>query len=66
MQRRRTFLLGLAVVAHAALSPAFGQNAPPQILQNAYSLSKGGESDVIDAGQGQYFVLRLDDITPGQ
>jgi peptidyl-prolyl cis-trans isomerase D len=39
-------------------------NAPPQILQNAYTLTKGGESDVIDAGQGQYFVLRLDDITP--
>lgn len=37
-------------------------NAPPQILQSAYSLSKGGESDVIDAGQGQYFVLRLTDI----
>lgn len=39
-------------------------NAPPQILQNAYALTKGGESDVIDAGQGQYFVLRLDDIQP--
>lgn len=39
-------------------------NAPPQILQSTYSLSKGGESDVIDAGQGQYFVLRLDDIRP--
>lgn len=39
-------------------------NAPPQILQSAYSLSKGGESDVIDAGQGQYFVLRLTDIRP--
>jgi peptidyl-prolyl cis-trans isomerase D len=39
-------------------------NAPPQILQSAYSLSKGGESDVIDAGQGQYFVLRLNDIRP--
>ncbi len=39
-------------------------NAPPQILQNAYTLTKGGESDVIDAGQGQYFVLRLDYITP--
>jgi peptidyl-prolyl cis-trans isomerase D len=39
-------------------------NAPPQILQAAYSLSKGGESDVIDAGQGQYFVLRLTDIRP--
>ena len=37
-------------------------NAPPQILQNAYALTKGAESDVIDAGQGQYFVLRLDDI----
>ena len=39
-------------------------NAPPQILQTAYALTKGGESDVIDAGQGQYFVLRLDDIQP--
>ncbi|WGM31166.1 peptidyl-prolyl cis-trans isomerase [Brevundimonas sp. NIBR11] len=39
-------------------------NAPPQILQNAYALAKGAESDVVDAGQGQYFVLRLDDIRP--
>jgi len=39
-------------------------NAPPQILQNAYTLTEGAESDVIDAGQGQYFVLRLDDIQP--
>jgi peptidyl-prolyl cis-trans isomerase D len=39
-------------------------NAPPQILQNAYALTEGAESDVIDAGQGQYFVLRLDDIQP--
>ncbi|WP_269513753.1 peptidylprolyl isomerase [Brevundimonas subvibrioides] len=39
-------------------------NAPPQILQSAYALTRGGESDVIDAGQGQYFVLRLDDIRP--
>lgn len=39
-------------------------NAPPQIIQNAYTLTKGAESDVIDAGQGQYFVLRLDDIQP--
>ncbi|QTC92583.1 peptidylprolyl isomerase [Brevundimonas goettingensis] len=39
-------------------------NAPPQLLTTAWTLSKGGESDVIDAGQGQYFVLRLDDIKP--
>jgi S1-C subfamily serine protease len=37
MQRRRTFLLGLAVVAHAALSPAFAQNAPPQVLAQSAS-----------------------------
>lgn len=39
-------------------------NAPPQIFSTAWSLSKGGESEVVDAGQGQYFVLRLDDIRP--
>jgi len=39
-------------------------NAPPQILETAWTLTKGGESDVIDAGQSQYFVLRLDDIRP--
>ncbi|NBW08064.1 MAG: rotamase [Caulobacteraceae bacterium] len=37
---------------------------PPQLITTAWTLSKGGESDVIDAGQGQYFVLRLDDIKP--
>ena len=38
--------------------------APEQIFSTAWSLSKGGESDVIDAGQGQYFAVRLDDIRP--
>ena len=41
-------------------------NAPPQVLTQAYALSKGGESDVIDAGQGQYFVIRVDDVRPAQ
>ena len=39
-------------------------NAPPQILQSAYSLPQGGESEVIDAGNGQYFVLRVDQVRP--
>jgi peptidyl-prolyl cis-trans isomerase D len=39
-------------------------NAPPQIFQTAWSLTKGGESDVIDAGQGQYFAVRLNDVRP--
>jgi len=41
-----------------------GLNAPPQIFQTAWSLTKGGESDVIDAGQGQYFAVRVNDIRP--
>ncbi|MFY7850391.1 MAG: peptidyl-prolyl cis-trans isomerase, partial [Brevundimonas sp.] len=39
-------------------------NAPPQILENAYALAAGAESEVVDAGEGQYFVVRLDEITP--
>lgn len=39
-------------------------NAPRQVLESAYTLTKGGESDVIDAGDGQYFAVRLDDIRP--
>lgn len=39
-------------------------NAPPQIFQTAWRLPEGGVSDVVDAGQGQYFVLRLDEIRP--
>lgn len=37
-------------------------NAPEQVLQQAYALEKGGESDLIDAGNGQYFAVRLDEI----
>lgn len=39
-------------------------NAPPQIFATAWSLSKGGESEIVDAGQGQYFALRVDDVRP--
>ncbi|WP_226634218.1 peptidylprolyl isomerase [Brevundimonas poindexterae] len=39
-------------------------NAPPQIFETAWRLPEGGISDVIDAGQGQYFVLRVDKIRP--
>ncbi len=39
-------------------------NAPPLILQNAYALTAGAESEVVDAGEGQYFVVRLDTIQP--
>jgi len=38
--------------------------APPAIIETAYALSKGGESDVINAADGQYFALRVDEIIP--
>ncbi|MGI4818410.1 MAG: SurA N-terminal domain-containing protein [Janthinobacterium lividum] len=38
--------------------------APPAIIETAYALSKGGESDVINAADGQYFALRVDDVIP--
>ncbi|WP_122464819.1 peptidyl-prolyl cis-trans isomerase [Brevundimonas lutea] len=39
-------------------------NGPEQLVSTAYSLPEGGASDVIDAGQGQYFVVRLVGIEP--
>lgn len=39
-------------------------NPPPQLLQTAWTLQKGEESEVVDAGGGQYFAVRVDDITP--
>lgn len=52
------------VTADGQLPDGQPMNAPPQVLSSIASLSKGGESDVIDAGQGQYFAVRLEDITP--
>ncbi|MFN4297953.1 MAG: SurA N-terminal domain-containing protein [Brevundimonas sp.] len=37
-------------------------NAPQPVLRNAFTLEEGGESDVIDAGQGQYFVVRVNEV----
>ena len=37
-------------------------NAPQQVIRSAFTVEEGGESDVIDAGQGQYFVVRVDDV----
>ncbi|HEV7228399.1 peptidylprolyl isomerase [Brevundimonas sp.] len=39
-------------------------NAPPQVFETAWSLPQGGVSDVVDAGNGQYFAVRVDAIKP--
>lgn len=37
---------------------------PEPMLEQAFALTVGAESDVIEAGPGEYFVLRVDRITP--
>ncbi|KQW83685.1 peptidylprolyl isomerase [Brevundimonas sp. Root1279] len=39
-------------------------NAPANILEAMWKLTEGRASEVISAGDGQYFVVRVDDITP--
>ena len=47
-----------------------GQQAQPvpgvtqKMLETAYGLPAGGESDIQDAGDGQYFAVRVDKIIP--
>ncbi len=37
-------------------------NLPPKVLQAAFSQPQGGESDPIDIGQGEYYVVRVDKV----
>jgi peptidyl-prolyl cis-trans isomerase D len=36
----------------------------PKLLKDAFSLAAGAESDMEDEGQGEYFAVRVDKITP--
>lgn len=58
-------VLPIADVSRDGRTVAGGQvNAPPVIFETAWSLSQGGVSDVVDAGNGQYFAVRVDAIKP--
>ena len=37
---------------------------PPQLIQTMWTLGQGAESEVVDMGQGQYFVVRIDQVLP--
>ena len=37
---------------------------PAPVLKAAYDLPQGGESDIQDAGEGEYFAVRVDRIVP--
>ena len=40
------------------------QGLPPRILQSAFDLPAGGESDLIDLGQGEYVAIRVEKVVP--
>lgn len=37
---------------------------PPQLVETMWGLSEGAESEVVDMGRGQYFVVRVDEVLP--
>jgi peptidyl-prolyl cis-trans isomerase D len=40
------------------------QGFPPKILETAFDLPTGGESEIQDLGQGEYFAVRVEKIIP--
>lgn len=52
------------IVAGGATLDGRRVNIPPKVLQQAFSLPQGGESDVIDMGQGEYWVVHVDQVIP--
>jgi peptidyl-prolyl cis-trans isomerase D len=40
------------------------QGMPPQILQTAFDLPAGGESDIVELGDSEYFALKVEKIIP--
>jgi peptidyl-prolyl cis-trans isomerase D len=40
------------------------QGLPPQLLEIAFGLPAGGESDLTDAGNSEYFAVRVEKIVP--
>ncbi|HEV2082948.1 MAG TPA: peptidyl-prolyl cis-trans isomerase [Brevundimonas sp.] len=58
-------ILPVADVSREGRTAAGGQvNSPPAVLETAWSLQRGGVSDVVDAGNGQYFAVRVDAVKP--
>lgn len=40
------------------------QGLPPKLLDTAFGLPSGGESDVVEAGSGEYFAVRVEKVIP--
>jgi peptidyl-prolyl cis-trans isomerase D len=40
------------------------QGVDPKVLEAAFGLPAGGDSDIIDAGEGEYFAVRVEKVIP--
>ncbi len=40
------------------------QDVPDEILTTAFNLPQGGESDIEEAGRGEYYAVRVEKVTP--
>lgn len=40
------------------------QGLPPKVLETAFALPADGESDIVDLGDGAYFAVKVDRVTP--
>jgi peptidyl-prolyl cis-trans isomerase D len=52
------------IVARGVDEKGQSANLPPKVLQAAFSQSQGGDSDPIDLGQGEYYVVHVDKVLP--
>lgn len=40
--------------------------APPVIYETAYATAEGSDSEIMDAGNDEYFAMRVDEVTPAR
>lgn len=45
---------------------ADGRQLPPIVAETAYSTAEGSDSDIVDAGNDEYFAMRVDEVTPAR
>ena len=54
----------MPITAQGATIDGQRGNFPPPMLKAAFELPQGGESEVQDAGQGEYYAVRVDKVNP--
>jgi peptidyl-prolyl cis-trans isomerase D len=52
------------VTAQGLMPDGKPSNLPAEILKSAFDLPAGGESDIEEAGKGEYYAVRVDKIIP--